>query len=840
MCSENLNYSKNGYTMKRNLFPVRFQLLVYFCCLFSLIACNRATQEFRATERTTITASSSISISPSPIGKASATLSITSTVTKTVKPPVTSTWIPSKTPAPTLSPTLIPRASSYLLRTWTEKDSAKWIDEAGQLPREKIEVYPKAVVAFQSEQLLRFPDSENWRMNAWKAIRTNPMNDHLPGISPGQTAFSWMLENLFNQHEITIEDFLASPDDLPFYIADSLTIENLFGDGQDAVIFNAESFYDIHLCGTFGLHKAGDLYRVETIRNWAICSLPASGVYFTIEALGDTNGNGLPELGMLVQAGYNGIPQSREESLWWYEWDSVTEAFHSQRYQIVSQTCDEFGDGPCHGKHTFQGQSLTISEYWYTQPGCPDLEIQQTYFWNGREYAFARKHIVPAPAEPAQCRLAWADEMIRFYGSGQTNNDSINIVAEMVENWSDVTNLWGPAGKDYFQLRLGIWRDLRGEDDAAVNLLQSLATHPSEPQYNFASQIASIYLENRALQGIFKACLAAENAWNASLHSDFPEIYHLNDLLGKWGFVNRRWTSGMAMDARVESLCTFQDGLAAGVAKLQFLTSSDLQQWLDNAGLQTTAIEAGDFNEDEKNDYLVTVNLPAQGYINQDIWMFVQTSSGTVVSRLESSSFSDTEEIPPISLVWENYRFTDISFPISIVQLDSDLIAFRVDADGLVNILFKASGVKAYAPTGDGFSVVAIDRGHNTQVRSYSWDELTEKFNEQVAGYDFASAERVVEQLLFVHKNYPAVIAKIESFLIEAPSEQNQIVQRSQDAVTYPTDWYHPYLRYLLGIAYEMDGKPELAVETYFLLWQNYPDSIFGQAAMDKLILRQP
>jgi hypothetical protein len=47
-------------------------------------------------------------------------------------------------------------------------------------------------------------------------------------------------------------------------------------------------------------------------------------------------------------------------------------------------------------------------------------------------------------------------------------------------------------------------------------------------------------------------------------------------------------------------------------------------------------------------------------------------------------------------------------------------------------------------------------------------------------------------------------------------------------------------LRYLLGIAYEMTGKPELAVETYFRLWQDYPDQIFGQAAANKLTLQQP
>jgi hypothetical protein len=706
----------------------------------------------------------------------------------------------------------MPGVSSYQLRPWTEQDSEKWVEKAARLPIESLGAPPRAVIAFRVEQLLRFPGSESWPETAWEVVRMEPENDHLPGTPPGQTAFTWMFESLLNQQKIALDDLSASAENYLIRIADSLVVKNLFGDRRDALVFNAEMNYYDHLCGTFGLRNVGDLYQVETVQAWEVCSFPGAGLYYSLESLGDTNGNGLPEIGVIGQAGMSGIPQTWAESLDWYEWNSAAKTFSAKSFSIFSQT----------------------------------LEVQRTYRWNGKEYTFVREQIVPAPADPAECRLAWADQAIRFQEEslrqpGWKNNEAINIIAKALENWSDSKNLWGPAGKDYFRLRLGIWRDLRGESDAAVNLLQSLAAQPSDPKYDFASQIAAIYLENRAQQGIFKACLAAENAWIDSIRSDLPEIYDFDDLIDKWGFVNRRWNSSMGLGASVESLCSFQDGLVTGVKTLQISTSLELQQWLEDAGVQTLGVESGDFNEDGQPDYLAMVVYPVtQWFVEQKIWAFVQTSNGMVATQLISSGSPEGEESPSASLAWKNYRLASIPFPVSIVWAGSDLIAFRVGSDGIAQRLFRDFNVNSYIQVGDGFSVLAMDRGQNKQIITYTWDKVAGRFTEQIAGYDFASVEHEVEQLLFIEQNFPAAIVRIEIFRVEAPPEPRRVETCYEHGCTYFPDWYHPYLRYLLGIAYEMTGKPELAVETYFRLWQDYPDQIFGQAAANKLTLQQP
>jgi hypothetical protein len=47
--------------------------------------------------------------------------------------------------------------------------------------------------------------------------------------------------------------------------------------------------------------------------------------------------------------------------------------------------------------------------------------------------------------------------------------------------------------------------------------------------------------------------------------------------------------------------------------------------------------------------------------------------------------------------------------------------------------------------------------------------------------------------------------------------------------------FYRPYLRYLLALAYEMNGQPEPAKLAYFRLWRDFPASLFGLAAGLKL-----
>jgi len=91
--------------------------------------------------------------------------------------------------------------------------------------------------------------------------------------------------------------------------------------------------------------------------------------------------------------------------------------------------------------------------------------------------------------------------------------------------------------------------------------------------------------------------------------------------------------------------------------------------------------------------------------------------------------------------------------------------------------------------------------------------------------------------------------------LLEAPPEQvippacyDVIAQNKDEINTTPgiflcgelPEWYRPYLRYLLGNAYALDGQPGLARASYYALWNEYPTNLFGVAARLKLKLISP
>ncbi|MGC1374585.1 MAG: hypothetical protein WA821_00050 [Anaerolineales bacterium] len=54
-----------------------------------------------------------------------------------------------------------------------------------------------------------------------------------------------------------------------------------------------------------------------------------------------------------------------------------------------------------------------------------------------------------------------------------------------------------------------------------------------------------------------------------------------------------------------------------------------------------------------------------------------------------------------------------------------------------------------------------------------------------------------------------------------------------------PDDYQAPYFMYLLGLAYEVKGDENSAVQAYWELWTKYPESSYARLAQAKLELRK-
>jgi hypothetical protein len=145
----------------------------------------------------------------------------------------------------------------------------------------------------------------------------------------------------------------------------------------------------------------------------------------------------------------------------------------------------------------------------------------------------SKQAILPEIDRP-QCQIAWADAAINNQPHGWDDDRAINILSAALNNWpSAMDSLFGPASRDYFRLRLGIWYDLRGASDVAESQINQLASGPTDSKYDLPSRLAKIYLQYRQKNGFVGACSQVEQAWSdarGAFEGQWPPSYDLGIL----------------------------------------------------------------------------------------------------------------------------------------------------------------------------------------------------------------------------------------------------------------------------------------------------------------------
>jgi hypothetical protein len=844
--------------------------------LFSLAACKGKKPDATKTfESTSTLVPAIVSIPSSTVQLPTQTPGITATRTRRPSrtPTITRTRGPTKTPTqtwtrrptntptqtwtrgPTNTPTsttladiLLPTPpargiSAYRLRPWTESDSAALVDRvAGRKyvasPEPEYNAIPNQIpgyiLAFQAESLLRFPQSPNWLSTAWETIRYSPPGTRVAGMREGQDLFSFLVENLLNQQAVQVEELSNYLITFYFRIDDSLRINNLFGDAQDAWVIHVHTSYFLDYDSVYAIHQVNNLYQVKSVMDWEISALPGAGMYYSLHNLGDTNGNHIQELGIVSESGMSGIPQTWAQSLIWYEWDPSIGKFTTDRYRIFYQTCEEMGQGPCRGEWKFSNQQLTTSEYWYTQAGCPDLQVQSIYGWNGKKYSLeSEQYILPDINQP-ECRIAWADGVINHWERGWQDDRAIDIISSALDSWpAAMDSQWGPASKDYFRLRLGIWTDLRGEDEKAVNLLQGLVEEATDPKYDLPSRLAQTYLQARQQNGLVGACTQVEQAWQdekTAFYSQHQLSDNIPTLRETWGFASDRWI-GPGIFSKL-SLCVREDAIISSAGKFENSSTNALKKWLDQAGFHWFDVQPTDLDGDGINDWLALIEFHDSRTDEVEVWTFLHRPKGLVAKRVDSF----ISKLPTLILDIHSFQPDDFSNLVNIVHVNDSLYAFYITLDNEVTSLLNLSSVTYFRidHTSHGSSIIVStsSKYDGDKKTEYLWDPSLMGFIDQD---EFLTHEDEAGRLLFQESNFPAAINYIEKFLTEAPPEPRIITFCTDGGCEYRPDWFRPHLRYMLGIAYEMNNQAEQAVKVYYDLWKDYPANIFGLAAAAKL-----
>jgi hypothetical protein len=776
------------------------------------------------------------------------------TSTPTLTPTLTITPTPSFTPLPTLNKNIVSTTpeypvSAYQLRTWTEDDSntlvkmgAKWDEGSYTFPTAGD--YASAELVFQIERLVRFHQSHFWDPTAWEVARIDPLGISLPGMRPDQDLFMYLAEKILNQEGMDVETLPAELEKRQFFMDQPILVENLFGAGQGGLVFEVRDEWQ----AIFALHQVNGAYRLEKLQNWSTYQMPSFGIDTTIEYAGDPNNNGLAEIVVVNLAHWSGMLLSAAESLEIYEWNPAKAAFEVSKYDVFNQQCD---DGTCEGKWEFGvpdtsgTRPLQVSEYWYTRqqleaalagietPDCPYLEEQRTYLWDGTKYQLTSETFLPPPAEPSKCRIDWAIAAIQLKAYGWQNDEAMNILSEALVNWPDEIDAdWGPATRDFIRLQTGIWYDMRGEWQTARKLLQPMVRNPVDPQYGFFAQLAASYLQKRSESGLVGACIQVQKLWKRAIQElPEPEYYsEFVDLSGvrqRWGYTHDRWAHN------IEPICDSLEALYAVSPLQEITTDGQLKSWLSQSGIDYFDIQSGDMDGEAAIDHLV---LAASSYSTStlELLAFFNTSKGTTIRYIDRYWMEDEQP----TMTWTSFYPDEYAPLINVTQVNDFLRVFSLTPDYQVFELFTENSISSFTVE-DGLTIFREDPQGAQQVKTYRWNPASESFIETFTpgkNYDFMGAEQEAERLFFHEQDFPAAILFIEKFLADAPPEPRVARFCQDDICEYLPAWYRPYMRYLLAVAYELSGQPAKAVIVYYLLWQDEPDHIFGNAARLKLV----
>ena len=789
---------------------------------------------------------------------------VTPTLTATELPTATYTPSPTLTPSPTAVPSSTPVSSLpvfrtsngpeksesyYKLRPWYEFDYGYILnnianDSEFDLSYYKISDY---LATFQKERLLMFPNSPEYNDVLWKIQSSKPNVKVVPGMKPGEDLLSLLISNLLSDG-VQVADLEVEMQKHGYYLVDLLTIPNLIGNGEDgfAMSITVSDSY-IRMARTYMVLPANSTNRVEALGSWEETDGPGWGHYYEMTDAGDTNDNSLPEVVITERTGASGLPQHWSETISHIEWSKSANRFVVSEHPVFSQSCD---DGPCEGDWRFfkvDSQSvLTTQSYWTTRGGCPDLVLQQNSIWDAEQYKYVvgdSKVIPPEKNSSQLCQLAWAEVALSIQNltrdnsvsPGWKNDFAVSIVEESILNWPlSADSVWGAAGQDSFKLRLGIWHELRGEEEQADHLLDELTNNPHLPKFDFMARLAKLYLRSKANQGKLKACSSLENYYQIEYRKIYTasSVYNIDELLLKnWGVVD--W---------VGHLCDVNEMLPAVIENPQIFSGNELGDWLKKSETRIYQEIKQDLNADGLEDYLFLMD--ASGSTDPGVWAFFASPDGYRAKYIYDFYFSDADQrrikVLPIQI--------GNGEPIYLITASDQLIVVQLAPnDSSPEILIEEFlGVKNFQLIDNEMPaeiMVNVDSNwEGRKTKTYQWDSPSKDFILQ--DDVFVVGQTTIENMIYNDHAYSEAVNYIDQFLTVVPPEPRSVSYCSAglpgNGCVYQPDWYVPYFRYLQGLANEKLGRKQQAAEIYFNLWKNYPNNVFGVAASLKLEPVQP
>jgi len=737
-------------------------------------------------------------------------------------PPITS-WFDPNPP--------ISAVDAYRLRNWSESTIQELLQQAFErkITNSLGDEYYAHI--FQYEWLLRYPQSTAWVNGPWRLTILSPIELPFSNSNEMKSVFVYIVETEANAVQGDPEQIAAKLRLHGFYVEEPILVNNLFGVGENGVIFEAtvDYLYSTSISASqtilFALRSTPAGYQFVTILDWFATKYE----YPEVEVHQDENRNSYPEIYLYFRGGWSNFPKHCWGDLSIYEWDG--QVFARRLYHATVLQSNDFASN-CQGSWQFQAATdattpeLITSEFRYIFPGCPDLEIQRTFQWDGLQYQLTSTDYLPIETDQLECQVNWADTVIYYAEDGWQRDTEIRYLENLLSRWdANADEKMGPASHDYFMFRLALWHDLRNEQDMALSLLQTLVENPVSSKYDLPSRLGAAYLDGRQQLGVLGACIRVENLWEDEINKANLDGYGLNatNIVNALGFWVPRW------EALIERFCDPNEIATQLMLLNDFNIESELPTRLENVGAEVHALQSGDINQDGREDQLVILDLVP----GSALWAFLNLPEG--IKAIEITSVpQEPDTLPPQEFSWQTFSLPSDASLAHIVWVQGRLVIFSI-TDDAAEVLFADWEVISYQLSSDAQLVDMTIRTSDGIIQTdqavwdpegMDYDVKPERVTETWKAVDMA------ERLIFQQRDYLAASQYIVSVFDEWKMAS---IEPNPDQISWES-----CLVYLLGLAYEMQGQSNQAIIAYYQAWSDYPGSMFGLAASAKLELMQP
>jgi len=748
---------------------------------------------------------------------------------------------PTATPTPFVTPAVGP--SGYTLKEWSSVDSLDALKEAQILWSRTRSDFPSSegyvdyryyLNTLEQETLTRYPKAVDpietiWRLAYYQALGYEGANID----EPSTDRFTLALETALNSNFVSLDSLKNWLAQHNFQVIVMLATNNLFGDQKPASVLqiSVPEAYDknVGYQAIFIIQGEAPDFRVSPLTDhdhWSFSSDYNYGRNDTI-TVSDHNGDGQPELVIQTdRLGHNAC--STELAV--YEWQQTkdTDQFTNIATAIPTIISTDFA---CDNSWSFEVSSNSeppiilqkerVPAYAYD---CPDYVTTTRFKWIGTRYQRFDQNIEPfKPVQDLICKADWADR------AGTGNTQALSLLEDALADKAAINKAWGPAAHDYLQFKLGTWYAFQGRIDLAKSTLEVIRDHPDQSTYTLPSNLAKAFLENyQDNANAFLACKSANGVFNRELDrlsstTDFVILY--DEMATHWGFVEPRWSRYQPYYSN--SACDEEAAFQSSIQNFFPKYENEMVELLRQYKFPVEAVKQVQLDDNGLSDWVIIVNDSPAPYKSSRAWLALAKGTQLVAIRADFYLGDAGRYIAA-----EQCQLPSSTVPVVILNIGKRRFLFQIKSETAgfhIQEIHTVAGNPADFNSQSDLAEAAKVAHACGLPKGNLWDANQQQFVTLTQTTPLPAKDSTLAEATIFD---PDSRQQRDVFIKAAQSLQTFLNDPSQ---RYLHDDEKARLHYLQGLAYELANNERDAVNVYWQLWHDFPDSPYALIVQRKL-----